>query len=95
MHLLEKFKVVEAKTSHCISPEDKNYCERHQAAYEAALESVQELAFFWEDMRKAQLELLGKDEDSVGNELTYLTFRNGLAITDKSLINHIWGWNSI
>ena len=91
MNLLEKFETVEVNPSHCISPEDKNYCERHQAAYEAALEGVQELTFFWEDMRKTQQELLGEGEYSVGNELTYLTFRNGLAITDTSLLNHIEG----
>lgn len=95
MNLLEKFETVEVKPSHCISPEDKNYCERHQAAYEAALEGVQELAFFWEDMRKAQQELLGEGEDSVGSDLTYLTFHNGLSITDTSLLNHIEGLHQV
>ena len=91
MNLLEKFEAVEVTPGHCISPEDKLYCERHQAAYEAALQGVQELVFFWEDLRKNQQELLGEGQNSAGNDLTYLAFRNGLSITDTSLLNHIEG----
>lgn len=95
MNLLEKFEAVEVTACDCISPADKNYCERHQAAYEAALQGVQELVFFWEDLRKAQQDLLGEGEASVGNDLTYLSFRNCLAITDSSLLEHIEGLHRV
>lgn len=95
MDLLKKFETVTVKAHHHITASDKAFCERHQAAYEAALQGVQELAFFWEDLRKNQQELLGEGNDSVGSDLTYLTFRNGLAITDTSLLNHVEGLHRV
>ena len=59
MELLQKFAAVEIQTDRRITETDKDYCERHQKAYEAAISSFQELAFFWEDMNKVQQELLG------------------------------------
>ena len=57
MELLQKFAAVEIQTDHRITETDKDYCEQHQKAYEAAISSFQELAFFWEDMNKVQREL--------------------------------------
>jgi len=59
MEFLQKFAAVEIQADCRITEMDKNYCEQHQKAYETALSSFQELAFFWDDMKKAQQELLG------------------------------------
>ena len=56
--LLEKFSAVEVKADNRITPADKQFCEKNQSAYEYAISSYQELAFFWEDMQKTQKELL-------------------------------------
>lgn len=91
MGLLEKFENIKIEADNRISPEDKAFCERHQAAYEAALQGVQELVFFWEDMVKMQKELLGEKNESESSGLIYLAFRNGLAISDLSLFQHMEG----
>ena len=54
MDLLDKFDAVTVKADARITPDDKAYCEAHQAAYDAAIQSFQELAFFWEDMESTQ-----------------------------------------
>lgn len=64
MNLLEKFDTVEVKTVCQISEADKQFCERQQAAYTAALYGFQELTYFWEDMLAAQKELLGQPDSS-------------------------------
>ena len=60
--LLAKFSAVKIKADNRISAADKQFCEKHQAAYEAAISSYQELGFFWEDMVKTQKEILGEDD---------------------------------
>ena len=45
MSLLDKFAVVEIKVDARISEQDKQFCERQQAAYTAALHGFQELIF--------------------------------------------------
>lgn len=62
MSLLDKFAVVEIKVDARISEQDKQFCERQQAAYTAALHGFQELTFFWEDMLSAQKTLLGEPD---------------------------------
>ena len=69
-NLLAKFDAVEVKSSNLISEADKLFCEKNQAAYEAAVTSYQELSFCWEDMVKAQRELLG-EPDSKANPLYF------------------------
>ena len=87
MELLQKFAAVEIQAGQRMTEADRDYCERHQKAYETALNSFKELAFFWEDMNKAQRELLG---DSTGPFYhNYLASHNGPAISDCSINNHI------
>ena len=62
-NLLAKFDAVEVKNVNLISEADKLFCEKNQAAYEAAVTSYQELSFCWEDMVKAQRDLLGEPDD--------------------------------
>ena len=59
MELQQEFAAVEIQADHRITEMDRDYCSLHQKAYETAIVSFQELSFFWEDMTKAQQELLG------------------------------------
>ncbi len=70
MDLLKKFESVEIKADTRISESDRIFCEAHQAAYDLARSSLEELEFFWEDMRSQQRELLAPTEASAE---TYLT----------------------
>ena len=70
MDLLKKFESVEIKADTRISESDRIFCEAHQAAYDLARSSLEELEFFWEDMRSQQRELLAPAGASAE---TYLT----------------------
>ena len=89
-NLLAKFDTVEVKSSNLISEADKLFCEKNQAAYEAAVTSYQELSFCWEDMVKAQRELLG-EPDSKKNSLyfNYLSKADGAHIDADVVREHI------
>lgn len=84
MELLQKFSAVEIQANHRITEMDKDYCERHQKAYEATISSFQELAFFWEDMNKAQQKLFG---DSTAPN--YLVSEKGPTISQGLIEEHI------
>ncbi len=87
MELLQKFAAVEIQAAQRMTEMDRDYCARHQKAYEAALSSFKELAFFWEDMSRAQQELLG---DSTGSFYhNYLSSHDGPSISHRSINNHI------
>lgn len=83
MDLLDKFAAVTVKADDRITSEDKTFCEAHQAAYYAAVQSFRELAFFWEDMENTQKELLGSKED------TYLSSRDGPEISQRQINAHL------
>lgn len=83
MNLLEKFEAVTVKADGRITPEDKAFCEVHQAAYDAAVQSFRELAFFWEDMENTQKELLG------GEGAYYLSSHNGPEISRRRINDHL------
>lgn len=85
--LLKKFSAVEVKADNRISPADKLFCEKNQAAYEAAISSYQELSFFWDDMVKTQERLLGdKDSDTYRN---YLISQGNVKISRSDINGHI------
>lgn len=88
MELLDKFSAVEVKADNRISQSDLFYCEQHQSAYETAISSFKELAFFWDDIEAAQKELLG-DRDSSSFYHNYLASRNGPNISKESIERHI------
>ena len=46
MDLLSKFSSIEIKPDARISETDRTFCQAHQAAYDAARASLQELEFF-------------------------------------------------
>lgn len=83
MNLLDKFETVTIKADVRITPEDKAFCEAHQAAYDAAVQSFQELAFFWADMENTQKELLG------GSDTSYLSSRDGPEISQRQINKHL------
>ena len=83
MNLLDKFDAVTVEADFRITPEDKAFCEAHQAAYDAAIQSFHELAFFWEDMENTQKELLGSKEE------TYLSSRDGPEISQHRINAHL------
>ena len=87
MELLQKFAVVEIQADCRITKTDKEYCVQHQKAYEAAISSFQELAFFWENMNKAQQELLGDSKSPFFHN--YLVSHGGPSISQVSINNHI------
>lgn len=87
MDLLDKFDAVDIRTDQLISESDKSYCEQHQDAYEAAISSYKELAFFWEDMVKIQDDLLGPRDDNY--QANYLTSSSGPKISTHAIEEHI------
>ena len=87
MELLQKFAAVEIQADCRITEMDKDYCVQHQKAYETALSSFQELAFFWEDMKKAQQELLGDSNSPFFHN--YLVAHEGSSISRQLIDNHI------
>lgn len=89
MKLLDKFSAVEVKADNRIMEEDKYFCEQHQAAYEAARTSFQELAYIWSDIEDTQSKLLAGLGDSSYAYKTYLTSEGGPEIDDDSLKKHI------
>ena len=87
MDLLEKFAAVEIKTDERITEADRNYCDMHQKAYEAAISGFQELASFWEKTNKTQEKLLGDRKSSFFHD--YLTSYNGPTISQTLIDHHI------
>lgn len=87
MELLQKFAAVEIQTDRRITETDKDYCEQHQKAYEAAISGFLELGFFWEDMNKMQRELLGDSNSPFYHD--YLASHDGPSISQRSINNHI------
>ena len=88
--LLAKFDAVEVKNVNLISEADKLFCEKNQAAYEAAVTSYEELRFYWEDMVTAQRDLLG-EPDGRANPLyfNYLSKEDGAHIDPEAVWKHV------
>jgi len=89
MDLLEKFEAVTVETDHRITPEDKDFCEAHQAAYDAAVQSYRELVFFWEDMVNTQEELLKGIETDTRKYLCEHSSYDRLHISAEDIESHI------
>lgn len=91
MDLLEKFGTVAVEVVNRISPADKDFCEKHQAAYETAKQAFQELAFFWEDMISAQKELLGGCSENTNHYMLYLSSkgRGSINLSAENIESHI------
>ena len=83
MDLLSKFSSIEIKPDARISETDRTFGQAHQAAYDAARASLQELEFFWEDMQRQQQEALA----STGNvpSESYLTTYGKLRLSERDI----------
>lgn len=93
MDLLDKFDAVTILADARISQADKDYCETQQKAYEAAISSYKELAFFWEDMLRVQEELVGPRSGQFYTD--YLESSQGPTISRYAIEKHIKKLHSI
>lgn len=59
MDLLQKFSNVEIRAADRITEADRSYCQKHQKAYEIALEAFHQLLILWQDVCAQQLDILG------------------------------------
>lgn len=59
MDLLQKFSKVEIRAGDRITEADRSYCQKHQKAYEIALEAFHQLLILWRDVCAQQLDILG------------------------------------
>lgn len=89
MNLLERFEKVTVEVDNRITSADRDFCEMHQQAYETAIQSFQELLFFWEDMEKRQKELLGESDSGQTNYSCYLFSSDGPSIDVERIHSHI------
>ena len=85
--LLEKFNAVNVKAGSRISEADRDYCERHQAAYESALTSYAELLRISKQLEEAQATQLG-GEDAVKRKCYLLSTRD-VTINEYSVARHL------
>lgn len=87
MDLLKKFESVEIKADNRITETDRAFCEKNQAAYEAAIQCFKELTFFWNDMEERQTELLGDRKQPFFHN--YLSSEDGPSISQEAINRHI------
>lgn len=87
MNFLTKFDAVEVKAEQRISSQDQHFCEIHQAAYDNARQSFQELVYFCEDICQAQRKILA-DTSEPRAETIYLRTENHGVISADSLQPH-------
>lgn len=87
MDLLKKFAAVEIKADNRITEADRAFCEKNQAAYEAAIQCFKELAFFWNDMNDRQTELLSDQKQPFFHN--YLSSEKGPSISQEAINRHI------
>lgn len=87
MDLLEKFNAVEVKTDDRITQRDKDFCERHQAAYENAVTSYTGMLRLWLTLHEKQKELLG---DAQGEHYDrYLCRKEDVRINSYGVKSHV------
>lgn len=83
MDLLTKFASIEVRPDARISEADRSFCQAHQAAYDAARESLKELEFFWEDIQRQQQDALAST-DNVPSE-SYLTTYGKMNLSENDI----------
>ena len=96
--LLAKFAAVEIRSRDRLSPEDIQFCEHQQAAYESALSGYKELSVLWSKMAAIQMEHTGSDnpednKDYSGYDSTivrnYLSSEKGAWLSVEAIQNHV------
>lgn len=73
MDLLQKFAQIEISADARITEADRVFCQKHQAAYQAALETFQQLLTLWRDAGAQQMHLLRDPERPDNTWSQYLT----------------------
>lgn len=86
MDLLEKFNMVETRPDTRISEADRAFCEAHQAAYENAAATLQELWYFWDDMLGQQRQLLAPTDAA---PTAYLLSHGSLAVSGDAILGQV------
>ena len=87
MDLLEKFNAVAVKAGNRISEADKDYCERHQAAYESAITSYAELLRVSLQLDETQKELLGVNGSAC--KRAYMLSERDVYVNEYSVKQHL------
>lgn len=86
MDILSKFEAVQVTADIRISEMDRNFCEAHQKAYEAALSCFHELEYIWEDISDRQRALLSGVETGYA---AYLYSEGNIDISTDKISDHI------
>ena len=63
MDLLEKFSSVEINAADCMTEADRQFCQRHQEAYQDAVTGFYQIGGLWSDMYRRQKAVLFVPED--------------------------------
>lgn len=92
MELLKKFEAVKVKQDVRISDADRIFCKAHQAAYDNAKSTLQELLCFWEDMQNQQAELLS---GTGASSSFYLASRENIKISREAIREQIFSLHSL
>ena len=92
MDLLQKFAGIEIKKDARITEADRHFCQAHQAAYDNAKDSLQELLCFWEDAQNQQAELLAGTDTSPS---FYIGSRGNITLSRADILNQISSRHSL
>ena len=92
MDLLQKFAGVEIKKDARITEADRHFCQAHQAAYDNAKDSLQELLCFWEAAQNQQAELLAGTDTPPS---FYIGSRGNISLSREDILNQISSRHSL
>lgn len=89
MTLIEKFDAVEIKADNRITETDRQFCQQHQSAYQAAVDSFQQLLAFWRDVTEQQRHILFDPERLDDDCTQYLISKKFPELTVMQIMTHI------
>ena len=89
MDLLDKFAAVKVRASGRITEADRQFCQRRQDAYQAAVEAFQQLLAFWRDVTDQQMNILLDPECPGDDWKRYLVSLTFPELTAESISMHI------
>lgn len=89
MDLLDKFATVKVRASGRITEADRQFCQRRQDAYQAAVEAFHQLLAFWSDVTDQQMRILLDSECSDEDWKRYLVSPEFPELTAENISLHI------
>ena len=92
MNLLQKFAGVTVTADARITEADRHFCQAHQAAYDNAKDSLQELLCFWEAAQNQQAELLAGTDTPPS---FYIGSRGNISLSREDILNQISSRHSL